>query len=625
MPDYNSCIRKIVGTNISVVNADIVYPIRVAIDLSGNLYVVSDSHLIHKVTNGITSVFLGGGATYPTVATVGTNVSFNDQRPVSIFFDGTSKLYIGTASGILSVTIATATAILIAGSPTQTPGYINGIGTNAMFNRPIDFEILGNTLYVCEISNHMIRQMDLVSKTVTTLVGGGAWVGGVVTKGRIDSIGTSALFDNPTSCLLDTSGNLFIVDRGNNTIRKCVVSTGAVTTIVGGQLQGLAGNLNSDGINALFNFPSEIEGINGQLFVADSVNNSIKVLSPLIGNVFVPNLTAPQGFQGATGATGLIATGTPSQVIFYGPTGQATSGPNMLLANSNLAIGQIGPNPNQANLEVWSDASSAITSAYYGSDTVAILTSNTTANSAKAVASMAFSGPDFIFARIYAEEKSSPSHSIANSVGDLYFQTMYNGYPYTNLSILGAGGTVVARGAISAHSANFSTMSVSSIVGGTPSVPSALSCPLGVNAASFTVSPSASVYSINFTGPSNNVFDTGMSFNIPINFISLKNYKLMLMNVVKITIITTGIASYAKIVIILNVGYPIYITTEDGISVGMNLNGYSYNNTYSGTSGILPPRVVPVPPSLSGLLLGYPVAVSNFMISNLQIDFTPII
>src|SRR6202012_4856911 len=101
--------------------------------------------------------------------------------------------------------------------------------------------------------------------------------GEVGVNGSSDGTGTNALFFFPEGITLDKTGNLFVADTFNETLRKLTrAGTNWNSTTIGGQVQ-ISGNADGFGTNALFNLPGGIEsGNNGGLYVADTYNNSVR-------------------------------------------------------------------------------------------------------------------------------------------------------------------------------------------------------------------------------------------------------------------------------------------------------------------------------------------------------------
>ena len=92
-------------------------------------------------------------------------------------------------------------------------GSTDGQGTAASFHTPygVSVDSSGN-IYVADTYIHKIRKIT-ASGNVTTLAGSGAY-------GSTDGQGTAASFSYPTGVAVDSSGNVYVADTGNNKIRK---------------------------------------------------------------------------------------------------------------------------------------------------------------------------------------------------------------------------------------------------------------------------------------------------------------------------------------------------------------------------------------------------------------------
>ena len=96
--------------------------------------------------------------------------------------------------------------------------------------------------------------------------------------------------------------NLYVTDFGNHTIRKIVLSTGAVTTVAG---SGSGGSANGTGTSASFNLPGYITSDGTNLYVADTNNHMIRKI--VISTGAVTNLAGSAGSSGSTDGTGTAA------------------------------------------------------------------------------------------------------------------------------------------------------------------------------------------------------------------------------------------------------------------------------------------------------------------------------
>ncbi|TNE51314.1 MAG: hypothetical protein EP343_04270 [Deltaproteobacteria bacterium] len=138
-----------------------------------------------------------------------------------------------------------------------------------------------DNLYVSDRSNHAIRTID-TQQDVKTLAGNGK-------AGRADDTGKKAQFFNPRGLTLDKSGNIYVADYNNHTIRK-ITPAGVVTTHTG--KAGDASAVNGLLASARFNYPSDIAiGPDGRWYVLDLLNDTIRVFD----NIAVRTLAGVRG------------------------------------------------------------------------------------------------------------------------------------------------------------------------------------------------------------------------------------------------------------------------------------------------------------------------------------------
>ena len=157
----------------------------------------------------------------------------------------------------------------IAGS---SEGFADGDALQAQFNTPsgIAIDRAGNII-IADTSNNRIRKLSTDGTRVSTIAGTG--VAGF-TDGRTDQ----AQFDGPIGIAVDKSGNLFIADTYNDSIRK-ITTEGVVTTVAG---TGSPGYSDGPANSAMFDTPSGVAvDKDGNLFIADTGNHAIRKISPL--------------------------------------------------------------------------------------------------------------------------------------------------------------------------------------------------------------------------------------------------------------------------------------------------------------------------------------------------------
>jgi len=161
------------------------------------------------------------------------------------------------------------TATIFAGL-NDTPGSANGTGSVARFNFPTGLAVDGaGNVYVADSGNNTIRKITPAAK-VTTFAGSAL--------GSADGTGTAARFNDPFGVAVDHSGDVFVTDTGNNTIRK--ITPARVVTTLGG-LPLSPGTSDGAGINARFNSPRGMAVDSaGKIYVGDSGNHTIRLGTP---------------------------------------------------------------------------------------------------------------------------------------------------------------------------------------------------------------------------------------------------------------------------------------------------------------------------------------------------------
>jgi hypothetical protein len=301
-------------------------PYGVRADSSGNVYVAdTGNQTIRKITPGGTVSTLAGTVGHSGSADgQGTAASFN--IPLGVGVDGSGNVYVADYNNDTIRKITSGGAVTTIAGVVKTGGFVDGQGTGAQFYGPYDVVVDGSgNLIVSDEINNTIRKITS-GGAVTTFAG-------IAQAGYADGTGDAARFNRPTGVAVDHSGNYYVADDYNYTIRK-VTPSGVVTTVAG--TPGDAGSANGTGSAALFNGPFRVVAdSSNNLFVTDYTNNAIREITP--GGV-VSVFAGTVGVAGSTDGTGTGAK-------FNGPLGICvdSSGNFYVVEQQNNTVRKITP------------------------------------------------------------------------------------------------------------------------------------------------------------------------------------------------------------------------------------------------------------------------------------------
>jgi hypothetical protein len=300
------------GTDAAGANARFNAPNGVLVDGAGNLIIADgNNNTIRKLVLATGDVTTVAGTAMQAGSIDGTGSAARFDLPRGLVLDGAGALYVGDYRNhsIRKIVLATGDVTTLAGTASKL-GSTDATGAAARFYAPCGVvgDASGN-VYVGDFYNHTIRKVVLASGAVTTLAGAAGAVGSA------DALGGSARFSNPCGITSDGAGNLFVTDFSNHTIRKVVVATGAVTTLAG--TANMSGTTDATGAAARFTFPLAVAIDGANLYVADAGNHAIRKVVVATGEV--TTLAGMPGVPGTSDGTGAAAGfGAPQGLVADG-------------------------------------------------------------------------------------------------------------------------------------------------------------------------------------------------------------------------------------------------------------------------------------------------------------------
>ena len=240
-----------------------------AVGAGGTLYVADtgNNRVRHISTSGVVLDLAGSGvaglADGPSA-----DAQFSSPNAVTVGPDGT--VYVGDAGNLRIRAISPSGFVsTLAGS--GQAGYVDGPGLAARFSSTgAVISAADGTLYLPDPGNNVVRKIT-PSGVVSTYAGTGR-------RGHVDGPVGVAEFNAPMrGGGVDAVGNVYILDTGDNRIRK-ITPDGSVSTVAG---TGVPGFL--DGPASQAQFSSDILGVitdpAGNLFVMDAGNRRVRKIT----------------------------------------------------------------------------------------------------------------------------------------------------------------------------------------------------------------------------------------------------------------------------------------------------------------------------------------------------------
>ena len=301
--------------NIAATGSELNSPYGAAMDGAGNLYIADQlNHRIRKVntaTGIISSVAGTGSAGYSGDNIAATSAELN--YPSGVAVDGAGNLYIADSYNCRIRLVDAGSGLITTVAGTGSCGYNedNIAATSANLNYPYGIALdTAGDYFVADTNNNRIRMVSASTGVITTVAGNG-------TPGyNGDSIAaTSAELNTPSGVTVDSAGNLYIADTYNNRIRLVTFSTGNITTVAGTAASGYNGD-NIAASTATLSLPWGVAlDPAGNLYIADYHNQRVRKVTPGTGIITTIAGTGTGGYTGDSGTATSAALNYPSDVV----------------------------------------------------------------------------------------------------------------------------------------------------------------------------------------------------------------------------------------------------------------------------------------------------------------------
>ena len=319
------------GDGINAVGAELYYPYQTHVSVSGSTTTVevadSDNYRVRQFTLTYSSAVPKPG-NISTIAGKGQYGWCNDDGgaalsaclgPIGIAYDSSGNFYIGDADSdrVRKVTKSTGLISTIDGwgpNGGTEPYYSDPVGLSGVsggtpslyYPTGVYADPTSTKVYVGGYQGEAVYEWDSAKNAITGFAGSG--YAGFAGDGSPAS-SASTYLNYPLGIGKDSAGNIYIADSSNCAIREVEVSSGDITTVVGGSPGALkgCGYVNSGGVNSQLYGPQGVAFDSADnMYIADYYNCAIRKLTKSSGLVStIAGVGPPTATCGSTGDGGL--------------------------------------------------------------------------------------------------------------------------------------------------------------------------------------------------------------------------------------------------------------------------------------------------------------------------------
>jgi hypothetical protein len=292
-------------------------PWGVFVDGSGNVFITDtyNSEVQELVAaTGVLQTVAGNGI-YGYYGDGGPATEAELAYPEAVFVDGAGNIFIADTdnSVIREVVAATGNIQTVAGD--GTAGYLGdgGPATHAELNYPagVFVDSKGN-IFIADTYNSVIREVLSATGDIETVAGNGTF--GYLGDG---GLATQAELADPAGVVVDSVGDIFIADTVNDRIRVVYGSTGVIDTIAGNGVYGFSGDGGS-ATSAELAYPVALTLDSlGNILIAESDSSRIRQLTPSTPPIITTQPQSQTINSGQTATLTVVATGGELSYQWY--------------------------------------------------------------------------------------------------------------------------------------------------------------------------------------------------------------------------------------------------------------------------------------------------------------------
>ena len=247
-------------------------PLGIALDSAGNVFLADMyTHVVRKISiAGVVSTFAGAVDRYGSADGPAAQARFHSPNGVAI--DSADNVYVADRNNSTIRKITPQGIVTTLAGKAGVSGNIDGPGSDARFSMPMSIAIdRSGNLYVADALNRSVRKVTATGLTSTI-------AGADDNICAMDGPAELARFTYPHGIAVDRSGVVYVSDPISQIIRK-ISPSGLVTTLAGSP--GVSGGNDGVGSAARFSFPHGLAtDAAGNVFVADAGNSKVRRITP---------------------------------------------------------------------------------------------------------------------------------------------------------------------------------------------------------------------------------------------------------------------------------------------------------------------------------------------------------